>query len=136
MNSILLKLLFILSIIGCGPSEFGYVGVTDKNIPTDEASTVAQEQGNPGLFSFEAAPNPARPNQSIVFTAECKREGNVTIAWDFGDQSKVEMGRIVRHSYASEGQYVVKATCKSEGQSTLEASATLTVSQEKGPNQN
>lgn len=73
--------------------------------------TITKTNYNPVVSFREVSPNPAQPDENIVFEVEATDpDGSVVeYYWDFGDGKRLDGANLtkVTHSYAKEGNYVV-----------------------------
>ncbi|WP_444998221.1 immune inhibitor A domain-containing protein [Aliikangiella sp. IMCC44359] len=104
--------------------------VTDSN-----ETSVAQQ-----LINVQAAPAPVASftssvnNLSVTFNnTSTNGEGNLTYAWDFGDNSTVNTSQSPSHSYASAGTYTVTLTVTDSLNRNSSTTATVTVTTPQEP---
>jgi PKD repeat protein len=87
----------------------------------------------PPLATIAIDPNPARPSDTVTFTASAiasypgPDSNPLTVAWDFGDGASAT-GASVTHVYDAEGTYVVHVTVTDSNGVTQEENVEMVVS--------
>jgi hypothetical protein len=115
-----------------GEYEISMVVTSNEN-ETAVASmmiTVVAENSNmtveDGGLTISADPMVASKGQVVTFTGSCGLRKSHTITWNFGDGSSAT-GNIVKHTYNTEGQFRVEATCKDEDGKSIKSVITIVV---------
>jgi len=89
----------------------------------------------PPEASFSYSPGAPRVGQAVWFdaTASLDPDGRIVqYTWNFGDGS-TSTGRVVAHTYAQAGTYIVRLTVRDDDGATDTATDTVTVSAGPGP---
>ncbi len=89
----------------------------------DENSPMTVEDGG---LTISADPMVAGKGQTITFTGSCGLRKSHTITWNFGDGTSAT-GGVVKHSYATEGQFRVEATCTDADGKSIKSVITIVV---------
>jgi len=89
----------------------------------DEHSSMTVEDGG---FTISADPMVAGKDQSVNFTGSCGLRKTHAINWNFGDGASAS-GSVVKHSFSTEGQYIVEGTCIDIDGKSIKSEITIVV---------
>jgi hypothetical protein len=123
------RIILTIALISVLPACASYQ-ITGKKKPETVGPGKPIKEDDGIIFSMDGTPRTVKVGELVSFTGKCgpddKHEQDGTLSWEFGD-STTDSGFDPRHSYASEGQFTVKATCEVTGKDSKSDTLVITV---------
>lgn len=126
--------LVFLSLLGCRTAKYDIVNKPgNKENPNNQNFN---DDAKPTQFTFAVNPSTAYENEELTFTGQCNASNIQAIEWNFGDQSPVQTGSTIKHTYTTAGSYTVTGTCiEMNGKRTPSTLVIKVYDQSQNPNQ-